>query len=373
MRPPIERALAWTQAIEHPQLCLQWNDTEWERVIRLSRRLRLLGRLAEAIAAAGLVDALPEPVARHLLAEQRYSRWRTGSLLWLLDRLTVMLEPTPYPLVLLKGAAYIGQDLPIASGRIPSDADILVPRAFIDDARQRLVQTGWIEAALDDHDRRYYTEWSHELPPLRHAAFGLELDLHHNILPPLARTPIDADLLLARLRPSKWPAWQVLHPVDQVLHSAAHLFHDSDCRDRLRDLVDLDGLMRHFGREPGFWSALPDRARELGLGESMAMASHYCAVWLGTPIPPDVQAQLRDSGPRRGRRAALQAIFTPLLTPTEPDAGPSMAQAAAARMLLVKYHLWRLPLRLLVPHAWHKLRTRPLRRQGSGQAPDHQA
>ena len=60
---------------------------------------------------------------------------------------------------------------------------------------------------------------------------------------------IDADALLGRLQPSKWHPWQVLHPVDQVLHCAAHLFLDSDLRDRIRDLVDLDGLFRHFGAD----------------------------------------------------------------------------------------------------------------------------
>ena len=69
----------------------------------------------------------------------------------------------PYPRVLLKGAAYIGQDLPIAAGRLPSDLDILVPQAHLPDAQARLTQAGWNAVALDDHDRRYYYEWSHEV------------------------------------------------------------------------------------------------------------------------------------------------------------------------------------------------------------------
>ncbi len=107
-------------------------------------------------------------------------------------------------------------------------------QAHLPDAQARLLAAGWQVLELDEHDRRYYREWSHEVPPLRHPQHRMELDLHHNILPPVARTRVDADVLLARLQPSKWPDWQVLHPVDQVLHSAAHFSWISEARDRVR-------------------------------------------------------------------------------------------------------------------------------------------
>jgi hypothetical protein len=115
------------------------------------------------------------------------------------------------------------------------------------------------DAELDAHDQRYYREWSHEVPPMQHPVHAVELDLHHNILPPVARTTVDADRLLQRLRPSRWAPWSVFDPADQMLHSAAHLFLDAEPRDRVRDLVDLDGLGRHFGQHDGrvddaFWS-----------------------------------------------------------------------------------------------------------------------
>ena len=353
---PPPPGLAWLQALRQPQLALAWDLTEWERVVRMSRRLRLLGRLAESIVGAGLLADVPGQAARHLSAELRYSRWRSGALVWLLERLPAMLGDTPYPLVLLKGAAYIGQDLPIALGRLPSDADILVPREHLADAQARLIRAGWSEEQLDEHDRRYYREWSHEVPPMRHPLHGVELDLHHNILPPVAHTRVDADLLLARLRTSKWPRWQVLHPTDQVLHSAAHLFHDSEARDRVRDLVDLDGLLRSFGQELAFWEDLSERARQLGLGEPLALACHFTGCWLQTPIPPAARRRIQAEGPPRRHRAWLHPVLVSALTPTEPDSSPGLGQDLAAYILLARYHYRRLPLRLLVPHLWHKVR-----------------
>lgn len=356
--PP--QALAWLQALRTPASALAWTLADWERVVRLSRRLRLLGRLAEGVEAAGLMGQVPGQAARHLRAELQYSRWRTTHLLWALERLAAHLEGSGYPRVLLKGAAYIGQGLPIAAGRLPSDIDILVPREHLADAQSRLVRAGWSETELDEHDRRYYHEWSHEVPPMRHGLHGLELDLHHNILPPVAHTHVDAALLLARLQPSRWPQWQVFHPHDQVLHSAAHLFHDSEARDRMRDLVDLDGLLRHFGGLPGFWDGLPDRALQLGLAEPLALACHFAQRWLQTPVPASAQAGLRAIAPSPLRRAWLHPLLATILTPTEPDAAPSWRQGAAAQVLLVRYHYRRMPLRILVPHLWHKARARRL-------------
>ena len=351
---------AWLVALREPQRALTWPLAEWQRVVRLARRLRLLARLAEAMDGQGLLARVPAPARRHLVAEQRLSRTRTAAALWAAQRVGQSLQTASYPRVLLKGGAYLGQGLPIAAGRLPSDMDILVAKSDLGRARSCLREAGWVEADLDAHDQRYYHDWSHEVPPMQHPIHGLELDLHHNILPPLARTHVDADLLLARLQPSKWPAWQVLHPVDQVLHSAAHLFLDSEPIDRVRDLVDLDGLMRHFGdADPAFWAELPRRADELGLSEPLAQAAHFTTRWLGTPIPNATLAIIVSQGPGPLRRAWLMPLMSAVLTPTEPDAMPSKRQRFAAFVVLVRYHRNRLPLRLLIPHLSHKWRHKP--------------
>jgi hypothetical protein len=364
--------LAWLHALRQPEIALSWSLNQWERAVRLARQQRLLARLAECITGAGLIDRVPPQASRHLIAEQRLSRWRTAAVLWTLERVASILGDTPYPRVLLKGGAYIGQDLPIAAGRLPSDLDILVPQAHVPDVQARLAQGGWKEVALDEHDRRYYYEWSHEVPPMTHPLFALELDLHHNILPPVARTHVDANALLERLRPSKWPSWQVLDPLDQVLHSAAHLFHDSEARDRIRDLVDLDSLLRHFGAEQGFISQLPERAQALGLEESLALACHFCVGWFGTPIPADVRERIESIGPGRLRRAWLLPLLATALMPTEPDDTSSLSQQVADMLLLARYHRQRMPLRLLMPHLWHKARPNSgiSRKDASGTATD---
>jgi Uncharacterised nucleotidyltransferase len=354
----ISGRLAWTTALREPQSALEWSLGEWERVIRLARRLRLLARLAESLDAAGLLEAVPQAPRRHLVAEQQVSRFRTAAMRWALQRIRDVLGPGMFPCVLLKGAAYLGQDLQIAAGRLPSDIDILVPKAHIAEVQRLLASDGWTEVALDAHDQRYYREWSHEAPPMRHPLHPLELDLHHDILPPLARTHVDIERLLADVRPSRWQGWQVLQPVDQVLHSASHLFQDSQAVDRLRDLIDLDGLMRQFAGSTTFYSDLVARARELGLSEPLAMAFHFCGEWLHTPIPAQAQRELQPRGPTALQRWWLMPTLVSLLTPTDPDAAPPQSQHVAATLFLARYHAGRMPLRLLLPHLLRKLRRR---------------
>jgi hypothetical protein len=356
--PGAPPSLRWLAALREPQQVLHWSLAEWQAVVPQARRLRLLARLAEAVDAAGLHAQLPPQPLRHLLAEQQLSRHRTTAMTWAIARTGAALAGAGYPRVLIKGAAYLAQRLPIAAGRMPSDLDILVPRAHLADAQLRLQAQGWAEVELDAHDRRYYHEWSHEVPPMRHPIHAIELDLHHNILPPLARTAVDAQALLARLQPAPaCPGWSVLQPADQVLHCAAHLGLDAELRERVRDLVDLDGLLRHHAAaDPGFWPALLARARTLGLGEPLALALPLCAAWLDSPVPPDVASELADAGPGRLGRRVLAPLLRTLLSPSDPLHDTPAAQRAAAAVFLARYHLQRLPLRLLLPHLWHKLR-----------------
>ena len=351
--------MAWLAALREPTLALAWSLAEWQRVVPLARRTRLLSRLAEALGAHGLLDQVPAQPRRHLLADRHLSRWRMLQLRATLAMVEQALAPADYPRVLLKGAAYVLQGLPIAAGRLPSDLDMLVPRAHIADAQARLIAAGWAEEPMDAHDRHYYNALGHEVPPMAHPRTEVELDLHHNILPPVGHVRIDADLLLARCVPAGQSGWLALCPADQVLHSAAHLFFDSDLRDRLRDLVDLDSLMRLFAAQSPahrFWDDLAARAVELKLQEPLALALHFCVRWLGTPAPAALVAQARRQGPGLLQRAWLLPVLDTVLAPRDPDRRPGLALAASVRLLQARYHWRRLPLKLLVPHLWHKWR-----------------
>jgi hypothetical protein len=348
----MEPGLEWLGALRDPQPCLEWDLAAWEGAIRQARRQRLLGRLGHAVSAAGLLDQVPPQAARHLVAEQRYADWRCAMLGWVLECCAPVLAGAPYPIVLLKGAAYVAQGLPIGRGRLPSDVDIMVPRDALADAQSRLAQADWTPAPMAAHDLRYYRDWSHELPPLQHPQHGLELDLHHNILPPVCRTPVDAQRLFEGALPIAGTAWHALHPVDQVLHSAAHLFHDAEHSHRLRDLVDIDGLLRQHATDPGFGRSLAARAHELGLRQPLALALHFCAQWLQTPLPAGCLAEATRL--QWSEASLLAPLLARVLGAAELDREPGWGHRLSALLLQARYHHWRMPVRLLAQHVWHK-------------------
>ncbi len=303
---------------------------------------------------------VPVGPARQLQAEQELSAWRSDKLHWALDRVGEALQSAEFPRVLLKGAAYMAQGLSIAAGRLPSDADILVPHHALARCQALLSEAGWREAELDTYDQRYYREWSHEVPPMHHDLHPVELDLHHNILPPVGRRRVDAALLLARLEPSGWPGWHVLHPQDQLLHSACHLACDSEPRERLRDIVDADGLMREFGpTRADFWPGLVARARELDLTEPLWLVVTLAVRWMHTPVPERVLAELSAVAPQAWRQAWLLPLWQRLLAPVDPDRQGDWRQDLAAFVVLARYHRNRMPLRLLLVHMLHKARRPP--------------
>ncbi len=351
-------ALDWLAALRQPEVALAWSLPRWEHVVRVARAQRLLARLASALHAHRMLDQVPPQPREHLLSALRLSQYRSALLQRVVEQVSDALDGADYPKVLLKGAAYQAQQLPIAGGRLPSDLDILVPKASLADAQRRLADAGWQETALDAHDQRYYREWAHELPPLLHPRLGLELDVHHTILPPVARVTVDAQRLIDHLQPSRLSGWQVLQPLDLVLHSASHLFFDSEGRGRLRDLVDLDGLLRHFAAtDPAWWQRLPQRAQELGLGEPLALALHFTRAWLHTPVPPQVLHDLVASGALAWQRPWLLPLWRRVLHPADPDARGDAVRSTAALLLLARHHWRRMPLRLLLPHLWHKWRV----------------
>jgi hypothetical protein len=352
--------LAWLQALQDPAVVRGWSLDEWQDQLRLARRLRLLARLAAAVLDEPSVGAaLPREVHDTLVGERRLSTARTTAMRWGLGWVSRALAGADYPRVLLKGAAYVMQGLPNAQGRMPSDIDILVPRHAIADAQARLLAQGWEEIAVDPHDHRYYHEWSHEVPPMRHGLHLMELDLHHNILPPVARDRVDAALLLGELRPLAQPPeaadgpWWTLSPEDQVLHCAVHLFNDSELRDRLRDLVDLDTLLRSHGVQPGFDERLIRRAQTLRLTDALVLGTSLCAEWLGTPCTASMKAWCQPRL-RQPRLAVLRRLFAAVLYPTAADDEPGWPAEAAARALLLRHHWRRLPLPLLLRHVVHK-------------------
>jgi hypothetical protein len=354
-----ERAGLLVPALRRPAIASNLDLGQWETLIREARRSNLLPRLALEIDALGLFSRVPAQPRAHLEAARTQALAQAAAVRREVALIDGALAPLALPIVLLKGAAYLIAGLSAARGRLFSDVDILVPRAALLEVESTLMCNGWISLKTTAYDQRYYRQWMHELPPLKHHTRQTVLDVHHAILPITARLkPDSAKLLNASTPIDGAPRLRVLAPSDMVLHSATHLFCNEDVGNSLRDLADLDALLRDFGKEPNFWPTLAVRARELDLMRPLYYALRYAVRILSTPVPPDVLDAAERGGPPLLLRGVMDALFMRTLQPM--DAAENGSLAALARgSLYVRAHWLRMPPFLLAYH----LITKAVRRE----------
>ncbi len=272
-------------ALDDPAAAAELPAPKLDLLLQLLRHVRLHGRFAADLKKAGAFETLP-PVARQQLESIfHYGAARERQALWELNRIAWATADRPdFDLVLMKGCAYVCLNLPIADGRIFADVDLLAPEKQLPEIEGLLNRRGWKTRELSPHDDNYYRVWSHELPPIVHVERNLEIDVHHNILPRTARLKPSAAKLLEDTKPTGHFRYKVLGDEDLVLHAMVHLMVDSDLGLKLRDLVDIDGMCRHFsGADPEFWERLDRRADELGLGRPLYYSMRYMSRLLDTP------------------------------------------------------------------------------------------
>lgn len=327
---------------------------QWDRLIRQARAARLAGRLAVVLESAQLLAAVPEAPRRHLEAarlfadQQRVAAQREVSLI------RDALARTGVPIVLLKGSAYAMARLPVAAGRSFGDIDILVPREAIADVEAALMLAGWASLHRDAYDQRYYRQWMHEIPPMQHLRRGTVIDVHHALVPPTARIAADSEKMRSACVPLEGlPGVFVLAPEDMVLHSATHLFMEGELDAGLRDLADLDALLRDFGREPGFWQRLPARAGEVGLDRPLFYALRHAREFLNTPVPAERARQARAGSPPPWLLPVMDFCFRRALRPKHHTCDDSWTPLARWA-LYVRGHWLRMPLHLLWVHLARK-------------------
>lgn len=340
MTPPLAHLL--TQPGRASTLSLR----DWDALLPQARGYGILGWLAERLDPENPASRIPPQVQPHLRAALTVAHEHQRMVRWEVNQIQRTLTGTGVPITLLKGAAYLYAGLPMARGRLVSDVDILVPRDALTTVEEALLARGWGSLKLDDYDQQYYRRWMHELPPLRHRLRGTVVDVHHNILPETSRLCPDPTQLLAASQPLA-PGLRVLCPADMVLHSAAHGFHDGEFANSLRDLLDLHELVTHFAATDGFWRALLDRSRTLGLQRPLFYGLRYTQRFLATPVPAWVSGELAVSGPDPLSRGLMDC----LLPYTLPGASTTPVLAGLARQCLyIRSHWLRMPPVLLCKH-----------------------
>jgi hypothetical protein len=349
----VKAAPVLVRVLRDPECLRHLSLAEWDLLLRQARAAQLIGRIA-LLAQRHAPGAIAPQVAPHfegaLLVAQRHRE----AVEWEITQIRQALDSAGLPLILLKGAAYLAAGAPAANGRSFADIDILVPKARINEAEAALMMHGWATSHHSAYDDRYYREWMHELPPMQHGRRMTVVDVHHAILPVTASSKPDSARLIAAARalPDR-PGVLVLAPVDIVIHSACHLFHEEELEKGLRDLSDLDLLLRDFAALPSFWSELLARASELDLERAVFYALRFSSRLLGTPVPVATLQAAERFAPAPPTMRLMDALYGRALLPHHPSCDDGLS-ALARRLLFLRAHWLRMPPALLARHLAHK-------------------
>jgi Uncharacterised nucleotidyltransferase len=261
---------------------------QWSALLGMAHAERLSGSLAHQL--RGI--AVPETTQRFLERAALTAAQGRLEALWEVEMARRALVPLGVPVILLKGSAFVAAGFEAGQGRQIGDLDILVARADLPAVEQAVLAAGWDWLKPDPYDDHYYRTWMHELPPLAHVERGRMIDIHHTILPLTARVRPNAQALIAESIALE-NGLRILSPQDMVVHAVAHLLADGDLAGGLRNLWDIDRLLREHGTTSGFWSVLKERAELHGLMAHVGRALRLCHHIFGTPVDATLAGKAR--------------------------------------------------------------------------------
>ena len=332
------------ELLTSPETVSTVSDWDWNDIVLAARKNQLTGQLAAQLQRANQIEQIPIAVRRHLDLETLTSKRRGESALWEIATIRRAVDAR-FPLILLKGCAYLATGDDNSQGRLFSDIDVMVRQADLPGVETNLVAVGWKPGSVSAYDAAYYRNWMHEVPPMAHVRRHTVVDLHHAINPPISRYYVNPALLFKNLETIS-PGIFVLSPTDRIVHCALHLLQEGESRKLLRDLFDLFLLLEQHHGDESSTSQLMKRAVELNVDRPVTTAINAARAIFGRA---EIQkAAGLDWLGQCVRRSALGAHGSPGLT-----------SGFAATALLAHSHWMKMPINILVPHLLRKSMLRP--------------
>ncbi len=340
-------------ALINPDCMIDYSIADWELLLRLARKVKLLGRLATELNKKDLLKKIPMRAANILRSGLIQAKRMQQLTHWELNRICWALQSMDIPIITLKGVAYSLAGLPESAGRTYVDLDIMAPKDVLASVELELNQQGWVCQELSAYDEHYYRVWSHEIPPLTHVEGETEVDIHHTITQPTSGIKINPDVFFEDAVSVEGTNYKILNPVDMVLHCAVNLFQNNELAGDLRDLLDCHDLLVFFSEKDAlFWEKLIERANQLNLGRPLFYALHFSIMMFKTSAPEKVKNSLNNK-PNAVVLWVMNRLVPVALFPLHPDK-PSKRDRIARTLLYLRSHWIRMPLYLLLPHLLYK-------------------
>lgn len=228
-----------------------------------------------------------------------------------LGRLMGLLQNAGIPVILLKGAAFLGSIYPGPGSRPMRDVDLLIQESTFEKVAAILRGQGYNAPTRDGmgHTRAFLRRYGGELAFQSSASPWLSMDLHwqlihHEGFRDILQIDYDGLWRRAKLAPEPHRGILLLSAEDNLLYQALHLgLHHRLCV--LGMYLDLDRIIRNG--EAIDWSLVCSRAAKWRMRQLTYVVLSLTRDLFASPIPLGVLHQLR---PSRLRLAMLGRIVS---------------------------------------------------------------
>ena len=196
--------------------------------------------------------------------------------------------------LMLKGFYLAEFVYPSASQRVYADVDLYIEPERVANACDVAARLGWTVVWRDGEPDSLWSArrsgyHGHEAAKIRHASLDIDLDIHrrlaHNSKDRVPRYEVQARLTAAAVAKATHVTWEGVRvrlpqPVDAVVFGMAlnRCWGADTWRIKPRDYCDLQALHAKYGLER---SAIVERARELGVGRTIAIYLSRCDPYRG--------------------------------------------------------------------------------------------
>ncbi len=331
------------------------STSEWRDLILVARANSLLPRVASILLSDADNDFHIPPTAHaHLVASIRHETLFHNQVINEVKLVNAKISRAlNNKLIVLKGAGYVIADSKAAKGRIFSDIDLLVLKDDIPKVERALHLFGFVSDTDSEYDQKYYREWAHEIPPLRHFQRGTVLDVHHNIIPVVSGRAPNIEFFFESTIETEYGV-EVLRPAAMFLHSAIHLFFSEEFTNGFRDLSDLSLLLDEIVCDADEVNCLFELAQNTGFENELFLAFRYLERVFDRQIPAHIYQRFKQPLPKGIRLGLNDFIFGKVLAADHRLVDVKF-RGLAQWLAFVRGHLLKMPFNILVKHTVSKL------------------
>jgi len=269
----------------------QLSNSDWNEVIQQSGKHGVMPLVYQRLKTQHLNVTVPASIMQTLRTTYLNVAWMNTRLYYELAKVLKVLQNEEIPVIVLKGAHLAEVVYESIALRSMSDVDILIRKADLLKAEEKLLEIGYSSSRVDDIE--VACAKCQHIPPLTKPD-AVPIEIHWTIELPTSPFTIDVDGLWKRAQPAKIGGVEVLvlSPEDLLLHLCLHSAYHHFFEQGLRPLCDILETIRHYQNEID-WTQVEHRASQWNAKNFVYLTLRLAREILAAEVPDELLNALK--------------------------------------------------------------------------------